>query len=67
MKMYSNDKMEILKNNRDYILRHLQELQADLEDFSDEELVEHRDCMLERVNSCLNAIGEDEEDNESYC
>ena len=37
MKMYRNDKMEILKNNRDYILRHLQELQADLEDFSNEE------------------------------
>ena len=65
--MYSNDKTEILKNNRDYILRHLQELQADLEDFSNEELVEHRDCMLERVNSCLIAIGECEEDNEDYC
>ena len=67
MKMYRNDKMEILKNNRDYILRHLQELQADLEDFSNEELVEHRDCMLERVNSCLIAIGECEKDNEDYC
>lgn len=65
--MYSNDKTEILKNNRDYILRHLQELQANLEDFSDEELVEHRDCMLERVDLCLIAIGESEEDNEGYC
>ena len=49
--------------NRDLLLRQLQELQADLEDFTDEELIECRDVMLERVNICLYGIGESDEDN----
>ena len=43
--------------SRDIILRHLQELQADYEDFSDEELVECRGAMLMRVNECLAELG----------
>ena len=50
--------------SRDIILRHLQELQADYEDFSDEELVECRGAMLMRVNECLTELGESDEDNQ---
>lgn len=50
--------------SRDIILRHLQELQADYEDFSDEELVECRGAMLMRVNECLAELGESDEDNQ---
>lgn len=50
--------------SRDIILRHLQELQADYEDFSDEELVECRGVMLMRVNECLTELGESDEDNQ---
>lgn len=49
---------------REIILRHLQELQADYEDFSDEELVECRGAMLMRVNECLAELGESDEDNQ---
>lgn len=49
---------------RETILRHLQELQADYEDFSDEELVECRGAMLMRVNECLAELGESDEDNQ---
>ena len=49
---------------REVILRHLQELQADYEDFSDEELVECRGAMLMRVNECLAELGESDEDNQ---
>lgn len=49
---------------RGVILRHLQELQADYEDFSDEELVECRGAMLMRVNECLAELGESDEDNQ---
>lgn len=50
--------------SRDIILRHLQELQADYEDFSDEELVECRGVMLMRVNECLTELGESDEDSQ---
>lgn len=50
--------------SREIILRHLQELQADYEDFSDEELVECRGAMLMRVNECLAELGESDEDNQ---
>ena len=50
--------------SREIILRHLQELQADYEDFSDEELVECRGVMLMRVNECLTELGESDEDNQ---
>ena len=50
--------------SREIILRHLQELQADYEDFSDEEIVECRGVMLMRVNECLTELGESDEDNQ---
>lgn len=50
--------------SREIILRHLQELQADYEDFSDEELVKCRGVMLMRVNECLTELGESDEDNQ---
>ena len=50
--------------SREIILRHLQELQADYEDFSDEELVECRGAMLMRVSECLAELGESDEDNQ---
>lgn len=60
------DKTSKIENNaysRQYLLRQLQELQGDFEDFSDKELVEHRECMLERINNCLKELGECDEDN----
>ena len=59
-----NDKeKEIYLDNRDFLHEQLFELQADLEDMTDEELVECRSIMLERVNWCMTAILETEEDN----
>ena len=52
--------------NREFILRNLQELQANFEDLCDDELIEVREFMLRRINNCLIAIGESEEDNENY-
>lgn len=46
-----------------YIIMQLQELQADFEDLSNKELIECRECMLERVNSSLIAIGGTDEYN----
>ena len=49
--------------NRETLLRQLQELQADFEDLSNEELVRCRECMHQRVNQCLTELGECDEDN----
>ena len=49
--------------NREFLLRELQELQADFEDLSDEDLVDCRESMLGRVNDCLKELGETDEDN----
>ena len=66
--MISAENLSELTNQIDWtretILRHLQELQADYEDFSDEELVECRGAMLMRVNECLAELGESDEDNQ---
>lgn len=56
--------MFLTKEERIYLLRHLQELQADFEELTTEELEECRSCMLDRVNECLEVLGESEEDNE---
>lgn len=53
-------------NNRKIILYHLQELQADLEDFNIEQLIKYRDVMLNRINACLKAIGETEEESIAF-
>lgn len=50
--------------NRVELHRELTELQADFKDFSNDELVENRNCMEERVNKCLELILETDEDNE---
>lgn len=50
--------------NRETLHYHLSELQADLEDFSNEDLVEYRDVMLDRINLCMVLILETDEDNE---
>lgn len=52
-----------LNPNRDFLLNHLQELQANFEDLSDDEIIENRDCMLNRINECLKAIFETDNDN----
>lgn len=49
--------------DREYLLRQLQELQADFEDLSGDDLLDCRDVMLERVSSCLIDLGECDEDN----
>ncbi|MED4883098.1 hypothetical protein [Bacillus smithii] len=54
---------EKFKNGNTYILKHLQELQADLEDLTDEDLLECRKVMLNRVNECLLVLEESNEDN----
>lgn len=51
------------KVNREFLLRQLQELQADFEDLSNEDLVNCRQCILERINSCLEELGECDADN----
>lgn len=43
--------------SRDIILRHLQELQADYEDFSDEELVECRGGNVNESQRVLGRVG----------
>lgn len=49
--------------SREYLLRQLQELQADFEDLSDSDLVKYRECMLNRVNNCLDELDECDADN----
>lgn len=56
--------MFLTKEERIYLLRHLQELQADFEELTIEELEECRLCMFNRVSECLEILGESEEDNE---
>lgn len=56
------EKKEFLKN-RDYLHEQLTELQADFLDMSNEELIECRSSLLKRVNCCMNAILETDEDN----
>lgn len=57
------EEMEIYIGNRDELHEQLSELQADLEDMTDEELIDCRSTMLERVNRCMRAILETDEDN----
>lgn len=55
--------IENLIGIREFMLRQLQELQADFEDLSNEDLIECKDIMLERVNICLRILEESNEDN----
>lgn len=49
--------------DREFLLRQLQELQADFEDLNDKQLIECRECMHQRVNLCLSELNERDEDN----
>lgn len=54
---------KIYIENRETLHEQLSELQADLEDMSNTELVECRETLLERINWCMRAILETNEDN----
>ena len=54
---------EIYIGNREELHEQLSELQADLADMSDTELIECRETLLERINWCMIAILETDEDN----
>lgn len=54
---------EIYIENRNELHEQLTELQADLEDMTNEELIECRGALLGRVNWCLRLILETDEDN----
>ena len=53
----------VIKMNREFLLRQLQELQADFEDLTNEEIIECRESILKRINICLVDLGECDEDN----
>lgn len=59
-----SEMVEQLNWLRGGLLTQLQELQADLEDLSDEDLIECRKVMLQRVNECLEGLEESDEDNQ---
>lgn len=54
---------KIIIGNREFLHEQLAELQANLLDMTNEELVDYRDVLLERVNWCMQAILETDEDN----
>lgn len=62
-KLNKKEEKELIAN-RNELHEELRELQADLEDFSDEELAEYRYTMLNRINICMELILETDEDNE---
>ena len=53
----------IYLENREFLHEQLRELQADLLDMTDEELLDCRGILLERINWCMSAILETDEDN----
>jgi hypothetical protein len=66
MKQITDNLVELteqLKWLREGLLHQLQELQADFEDLTDEDLLECRKVMLQRVNDCLEGLEESDEDN----
>ena len=50
--------------NRTILHEQLSELQADFEDLSGDDLIDCRSTILKRINICLEAINETDEDNE---
>lgn len=62
-RILTEEEKKQLCENRPALHEHLTELQADLEDFSDRDLLKYRDVMLERVNKCMELILETDEDN----
>jgi hypothetical protein len=59
-----NKLFDQLNSVRNDLLSHLQELQANFQDLSDEELLECRQVMLNRINECLARLEESYEDNQ---
>ena len=59
----SKEEREQFIKNRTELHEQLTELQADLEDMADEEFIECRSCLRERVNCCMRLILETDEDN----
>jgi hypothetical protein len=59
--MIEEDNDEFL--DRETALRNLQELQADFLDLTDDDLIACRKTMQERVDACLVALNEQDEDN----
>lgn len=55
------DQLNLVRND---LLSHLQELQANFQDLSDDELLECRQIMLNRINECLARLEESYEDNQ---
>lgn len=62
-RILTGNEKNIYIENRDRLLEELQQLQADFEDLSDREIIECRECILERINVCLKAVLEEDEDN----
>lgn len=62
-RVLSEEEQKAYLNNRAILHEQLSELQANFEDMYDDELIEHRSVMLNRINICLDAILETDEDN----
>ncbi len=62
-RILTEEEKKQLCENRPELHDNLTELQADLEDFSDKDLLKYRDVMLARVNRCMELILETDEDN----
>lgn len=54
---------QVYINNRNELHNQLSELQADLEDLADDELIDCRATILERINKCMALVLETEDDN----
>lgn len=63
MRNLTVEEKEIIIGNREFLHEQLAELQVDLLDMTNEELVDCRDVLLERVNWCMQTILETDEDN----
>lgn len=59
----SKEEKKKFVRNRNDILDELKEIQADFEDFSDTELIEHRFVITERLQRLLSLCLETDEDN----
>lgn len=59
----TRDEKKKFVRNRNELFEELKELQADLEDFNNEELLEHRFDITERVQKALFLCLETDEDN----
>lgn len=59
----SKEEKKKFVRNRNDILDELKEIQADFEDFSDAELIEHRFVITERLQRLLSLCLETDEDN----